>query len=170
MSIEVHWNQFCVFSGSECVLEDSRLFDTDLVQMALLGDSRPQLHLFEGPMVFENEDNNGETVEISTMVALKEKNAGKLSSHAWALQGFATQLNPTYAVRTNTNAERVCSLIARVFQVLLDVGTKPSPPAIHRLIRAMELRPNVGGVCGEIAVDRPFDSFTNVLIGAQHFE
>lgn len=97
-------NSETYFSGSARVLEGAQLYDEDLLQMALFGDSRPHLHLFEGPMLFEKEhqEEDEETIKINTMVALKETNSGKLSSHAWALKGFATKLAPTYTVCANT--------------------------------------------------------------------
>ena len=35
---------------------------------------------------------------------------------------------------------------------LLDVGTVPHPPAIHRMYRAFEENIQIAGACGEIAV------------------
>jgi chitin synthase len=56
------------------------------------------------------------------------------------------------------------------FVVLVDVGTKPCPSAISRLIYSMRRNNQIGGCCGEIAVDHPFRTLTNPVVSAQHFE
>ena len=151
--------------SAQAHLRSINLYDADAIAMGLLGDDRPTLHLFEGrvPLVVDGHkpDTDDGTLLSSTrgtdeaqmhmVVAIKENNSGKLSSHAWALEGIAGRLNPK-------------------FVVLVDVGTKPSPESIHRLIEKMESDAQVGGVCGEIAVDVPFNTLSNAVIGAQHFE
>ena len=49
--------------------------------------------------------------------------------------------------------------------VLLQDGS-----AIGMLIDAMDSNSQLGGVCGEICVDRPFASVQRVAVAAQHFE
>lgn len=66
-------------------------------------------------------------------MCVKEKNAGKLSSHAWLLSGLASLLDPQ-------------------FVVLLDVGTAPREGALAELVGHMQDDPDCGGCCGEIAV------------------
>jgi chitin synthase len=169
-------------------LHDMGLLDENLMGVALMGDSRPELHLFEGsvqltrPQYSErrtepggadtDDDTAGRELEslpsaerstssvkpkkvihvpMQLQIGIKEHNAGKLNSHSWAFHGLAMQMDPKYIV-------------------LVDVGTKPTPSAISRLLRAMEEHPNVGGCCGEIAVDHPFEFLTNPTVAAQHFE
>ena len=142
------------------------LFDANVMAMALFGDTRPSLHLFEGeiPLIYDQQKNEQMSrgfmsrpstadahTSMQVLVAIKERNAGKLSSHAWGLEGIGFQLDPSYVI-------------------LVDCGTKPTPSAIFLLVQEMERNRNVGGVCGEIAVDVPFEALGNVVIGAQHFE
>jgi chitin synthase len=56
--------------------------------------------------------------------------------------------------------------------VLLDVGTKPTPMSIYHLWKAFDLNSNIGGACGEIAVDtgRGCLKLANPLVAAQNFE
>ena len=88
---------------------------------------------------------------MQVVFALKEHNAGKLNSHEWYFNAFAEQIRPEYTV-------------------LLDVGTLPTKSAFYRLLTAMEINPQIGGTCGEIAVDKPIPHLCNWVIAAQHFE
>jgi chitin synthase len=97
------------------------------------------------------EPGRDEAVEVQVMLAIKEENAGKLDSHEWAFSGFAPQLNPKYIIT-------------------VDVGTKPTPSATFRLLSTMERNSHVGGCCGEIAVDHPFEYALDPVVSAQHFE
>jgi chitin synthase len=188
-------------------LDDMGLVDEKLMMVSLMGDSRPELHLFEGsvqvsrPQKQEQKQKQKQPVQppisqppqsqspqqrgakrqstfgrgrasivkaMDTMrgtasrqraifmpmqlqIAIKEHNAGKLDSHNWAMRGFAGQMQPKY-------------------MILLDAGTNPSPSAIHKLLKVMEMRPHLGGCCGEIAVDHPFEHLTNPTVAAQNFE
>ena len=51
---------------------------------------------------------------------------------------------------------------------MVDVGTMPSPHSFARLFDAMQLNPQLGGVCGEIAVRSP--RWYNLLEASQEFE
>ena len=51
---------------------------------------------------------------------------------------------------------------------LLDVGTTPLPGAIYKLYHALQTNPQIGGVCGEIAVRNP--RVYNLIEASQHFE
>jgi cellulose synthase/poly-beta-1,6-N-acetylglucosamine synthase-like glycosyltransferase len=90
-----------------------------------------------------------DTPPLQLALALKEKNGGKLDSHAWFFEAFAAQTDPK-------------------FVVLLDVGTVPAPASIFRLLRPMERDERIAGVCGELAAYRP--SLTNFVVASQHFE
>ncbi|KAJ3368813.1 Chitin synthase, class 2 [Allomyces arbusculus] len=89
-------------------------------------------------------------VPMQLLFCLKEANAKKINSHRWFFNAFAASLRPN-----------VC--------VLLDVGTKPQSKSIYRLWRAF-LNPQVGGACGEIAVEGNFWSMLNPIIAGQNFE
>lgn len=54
------------------------------------------------------------------------------------------------------------------YTVLLDVGTIAGDDSIYKLIRSMERNHQIGGVAGEIAVDKT--NWCNPTIAAQHFE
>ena len=51
---------------------------------------------------------------------------------------------------------------------LLDVGTQPLPGSIFKLYDALQKFPQIGGVCGEIAVRSP--RLQNFIEASQHFE
>ncbi|KAJ3362849.1 Chitin synthase, class 2 [Allomyces javanicus] len=95
---------------------------------------------------------DGGVVPVQILFCLKEKNAKKINSHRWFFNAFGPVLNPG-----------VC--------VLVDVGTKPRREAIYRLWRTFDTNPQVGGACGEIAVE--YDSIFHLIkpiIAAQNFE
>ena len=56
--------------------------------------------------------------------------------------------------------------------MLLDVGTKPKGTSIYHLWKAFDTDPDLGGACGEIAVDtgRACVQLVNPLVAAQNFE
>ncbi|KAJ3358961.1 Chitin synthase, class 2 [Allomyces javanicus] len=95
---------------------------------------------------------DGGVVPVQILFCLKEKNAKKINSHRWFFNAFGPVINPG-----------VC--------VLVDVGTKPRREAIYRLWRQFDTNPQVGGACGEIAVE--YDSLFHLIkpiIAAQNFE
>ncbi len=51
---------------------------------------------------------------------------------------------------------------------LLDVGTQPLPGSIYKLYDSLQRFPQIGGVCGEIAVRTP--RLYNFVEASQHFE
>lgn len=53
---------------------------------------------------------------LQVLIAIKERNGGKLNSHLWMFNGFAVQLNPKYLM-------------------LLDVGTVPREDSILKLYK-----------------------------------
>ncbi|KAM0788848.1 hypothetical protein ACM66B_002933 [Microbotryomycetes sp. NB124-2] len=95
----------------------------------------------------------GGVAPIQILFCLKEQNQKKLNSHRWAFNAFCQQLRPN-----------VC--------VLLDVGTKPSGTSIYRLWKEFDRHSNVGGACGEIAVDtgRGCSNLMWPIVAAQNFE
>ncbi|KAI9009778.1 chitin synthase-domain-containing protein [Gaertneriomyces semiglobifer] len=92
-------------------------------------------------------------VPVQVLFCLKEKNAKKINSHRWFFNAFGPMLKPN-----------VC--------VLLDVGTKPTSTSIFHLWRAFDADSQVGGACGEIAVDlgAGCSNLLNPLVAAQNFE
>ncbi|RHZ42904.1 hypothetical protein DYB26_011526 [Aphanomyces astaci] len=88
---------------------------------------------------------------LQALFALKEANAGKLNSHLWFFNAFCNQVDPDY-------------------NVLLDVGTLPTKSAFYKLLSTLEMKHDVGGVCGEIAVSCPIPNLWNFVIATQHFE
>ncbi|OQR89467.1 chitin synthase (Chitin-UDP-GlcNac-transferase) [Achlya hypogyna] len=88
---------------------------------------------------------------LQVVFALKEANAGKLNSHLWFFHAFCAHVDPVYTV-------------------LLDVGTLPTKSALYKLLGAMEVNEQVGGVCGEIAVSQPLPNLTSLIIATQHYE
>lgn len=63
------------------------------------------------------------------------QNGGKLNSHVWFFRLLCPLLRPRYCF-------------------LLDAGTVPEPQALLRLYASMEENKNIGGIAGEICVDR----------------
>lgn len=82
--------------------------------------------------------NPNDQKKLKVISCFKHLNGTKLSSHLWFFQGFCRQFNP-----------EIC--------ILLDVGTKPSPKGILKLIAAFEDK-NCGGVTGFMSVDANFQS------------
>eukprot|EP01138_Halocafeteria_seosinensis_P006487 gb/GECG01006631.1/.p1 GENE.gb/GECG01006631.1/~~gb/GECG01006631.1/.p1 ORF type:complete len:123 (+),score=11.79 gb/GECG01006631.1/:1-369(+) len=68
---------------------------------------------------------------LQLLVAVKEKNGGKLNSHLWVFQAFSRCLNPKY-----------CCLI--------DVGTCPRHTPIRYLYQSLEGNPQLGGCAREM--------------------
>lgn len=87
-------------------------------------------------------------VSGNLVIAIKERNGGKLNSHVWAFRGLLPMLNPEYVA-------------------LLDAGTVPRPTALLRLYADMEYDHDIGGCCGEIMVDQSQLSFVNPVVMAQ---
>ncbi|RHY31741.1 hypothetical protein DYB32_003216 [Aphanomyces invadans] len=143
--------------GTLAFLRDVGVFDEDAMNIMMVGVD-VQCHLFEFCVQLKKGKDIAESVTsqhlyppTQVVFALKEHNAGKLNSHEWYFNAFAEQIQPEYTV-------------------LLDVGTMPTARAFYLLLAAMELDPQIGGTCGEIAVDRPIPHLCNWVIAAQHFE
>ncbi|KAI9151149.1 hypothetical protein H9P43_009764 [Blastocladiella emersonii ATCC 22665] len=128
-----------------------------------VGEREVQAHIFEATVEtsFEGTPEDGTklvtgksstkgVVPLQLLFILKEKNAKKINSHRWFFSAVAESLKPD-----------VC--------LLLDVGTKPQPLSLYRLWRVF-LNKQVGGACGEIAVEGNFWSLLNPIIAAQNFE
>ncbi|KAI6101914.1 glycosyltransferase family 2 protein [Pisolithus sp. B1] len=92
-------------------------------------------------------------VPVQIIFCLKEKNQKKINSHRWFFNAFGPILQPN-----------VC--------VLLDVGTVPGTTSIYHLWKAFDIKSNVGGACGEIAVSKGKHGqyLFNPLVAAQNFE
>ncbi|CAK4677720.1 hypothetical protein LEN26_010192 [Aphanomyces euteiches] len=143
--------------GTLNFLRDIGVFDEDAMNIMMVGVD-VQCHLFEfcvqlkkGKTIADSVASKHLFPPTQVVFALKEHNAGKLNSHEWYFNAFAEQVQPEYTV-------------------LLDVGTMPTARAFYLLLAAMELDPQIGGTCGEIAVDRPLPHICNWIIAAQHFE
>lgn len=133
------------------------LFDEAVMNIISTGVDT-QLHLFERVVSLNKTtvDRRQTTIEtpfppLQVVFGLKEHNSGKLNSHLWYFNAFVHQLDPDYTC-------------------LLDVGTMPTKSAFYRLLYNMEINPQIGGVCGEIAVDQPLLNLTNFVVAAQHYE
>jgi hypothetical protein len=111
-------------------------------------ESNVQAHLFE--FTPQMRDSGGHYAKpLQVVLAIKERNAGKLDSHRWFFNAFAAQVMPTYTF-------------------LIDCGTAPRLDAIYKLYLRMEDNPRIGGICGEI---EPMGVPTfEVLVAAQSFE
>ncbi|KIK24230.1 glycosyltransferase family 2 protein [Pisolithus microcarpus 441] len=92
-------------------------------------------------------------VPVQVIFCLKEKNQKKINSHRWFFNAFGPILQPN-----------VC--------VLLDVGTIPGTTSIYHLWKIFDIKSNVGGACGEIAVlkGKYGQYLFNPLVAAQNFE
>nr|ADE62520.1 chitin synthase 1 [Saprolegnia monoica] len=130
-------------------LSNVGLYDEDVMNITSTG-VKVQCHLFEHSLQMTKE-NSIRFPPLQVTFALKEHNAGKLDSHLWYFDAFAEQVMPDYTV-------------------LLDVGTMPTKSSFYKLLTALEINAQIGGVCGEIAVDKPLPNMCNWVIAAQHFE
>lgn len=108
------------------------------------------VHLFERSIQMV-EDINQEAFyhPMQLLLAIKERNGGKLDSHNWFFNAFAEHLQAK-------------------FTVLLDVGTIPRDRALYKLYKTLRSDPCVGGCCGEISVHKP--ELLKPVIASQHFE
>ena len=66
---------------------------------------------------------------VNFMFAVKQRNDGKINSHRCFFEGICQLINPKYTM-------------------MLDIGTRPKPNSILRLVRNLEARPKCGGCCG----------------------
>lgn len=138
-------------ASSSCLdfLSGIGAFDEEIMTVTSVGVD-VQMHLFESTIQLVRDDNfESYYPPLQLIYALKEHNGGKLNSHLWFFNAFAEQLLPTYTV-------------------LVDVGTIPGPDSVYRLVRTMDRNHQIGGVAGEIAVEKP--NYFSVVIAAQHFE
>ncbi|KNE63326.1 hypothetical protein AMAG_08465 [Allomyces macrogynus ATCC 38327] len=101
--------------------------------------------------VYPGARNNEAVVPLQLLFCLKEQNKQKISSHRWFFNAFAQSLKP-----------EVC--------LLIDVGTKPLDKSIYYLWRVFHDDAQVGGACGEIAVEGTFLSMLKPITAAQNFE
>ncbi|KNE72597.1 hypothetical protein AMAG_17040 [Allomyces macrogynus ATCC 38327] len=101
--------------------------------------------------VYPGARNNEAVVPLQLLFCLKEQNKQKISSHRWFFNAFAQSLKP-----------EVC--------LLIDVGTKPLDKSIYYLWRVFNDDAQVGGACGEIAVEGTFLSMLKPITAAQNFE
>ncbi|EQC34234.1 hypothetical protein SDRG_08436 [Saprolegnia diclina VS20] len=144
-------------------LREIGVFNEDAMTIFSSG-AATQMHLFERTVRLAKDPHNKQSVIMSNnstigadypplqmVYALKEHNAGKLNSHLWFFNAFCNQVDPEY-------------------NILLDVGTLPTKAALYKLLATLEMKADIGGVCGEIAVSRPIPNLWNFVIATQHFE
>jgi chitin synthase len=140
----VHWSEVLVVacidgrermsaSMLDYVTHGLRLYDAGILTLAHRG--RPvTMHVFERTVELPRHAAQREYhFPLQLVLAVKERNGGKLNSHLWFFTGFCRQLDP-------------------LFCALLDVGTVPWPDAMGELVGELGARPDVAGACGEIRV------------------
>lgn len=93
---------------------------------------------------------------------------GRSNSHLWFFSAFCRHIAPEYVLVLARACK--CSLDVSPLRTLshdrrrpqlLDVGTVPRRSAMAMLVAALDANPQLGGVCGEIAVKEP--RYHNVL-------
>ncbi|CAH0475052.1 unnamed protein product [Peronospora belbahrii] len=129
-------------------LEAIGLYDEDLLTINSAGIGA-QCHLFEHTLQLSV--NGKSMLPIQTLFALKENKSSKLESHHWYFNAFAEQIQPEYTA-------------------VMDVGTMLTKSALYHLLLAFERNHQIGGACGQLTVDQPFDNLNNWVVSAQHFE
>ncbi|KAF0686055.1 Aste57867_22117 [Aphanomyces stellatus] len=142
------------------LLRDFGLFNEDVMTIFSTG-ANTTMHLFERTLRLAKDKKKVKLYHpshsdkcyppLQAVFALKEANAGKLNSHLWFFNAFCNQVDPDY-------------------NLLLDVGTLPTKSAFYKLLSTLEMKSDVGGVCGEIAVSQPIPNLWNFVIATQHFE
>ncbi|KAI9322292.1 chitin synthase 1 [Dichotomocladium elegans] len=125
----------------------------------MVGEKEVTAHIYEyttqisidPEMKFKGADKGMTPCQI--LFCLKEKNAKKINSHRWFLQGFGPLIQPN-----------VC--------VLIDVGTRPGSTSIYHLWKAFDINPKIAGACGEIRAmtGTAGVALLNPLVAAQNFE
>jgi chitin synthase len=147
--VELHVCQIMVYIIFLRVQHDLKIYDPTILRRVHKG--RPVVvHVFERSVELPKFKSRREYhYPLQLMLAVKERNGGKLNSHLWFFSGFCVQLNPKYTL-------------------LVDVGTIPHKDAIVNLYHTMEEDPQLGGACGEIVVRkaRPW----SLLDASQSFE
>ncbi|KAI9318694.1 chitin synthase 1 [Dichotomocladium elegans] len=140
------------------MLEAMGVYQSGVAKSAV--DNKPvKAHIYEftTQIVFDDQLNRKDAgqslVPVQILFCLKEKNAKKINSHRWFFNAFGPLLNP-----------EIC--------VLLDVGTRPGNVSIYQLWKTFNVRPNVGGACGEIRamLGPACRHLVNPLVAAQNFE
>ncbi|KAI7874287.1 chitin synthase 1 [Lichtheimia hyalospora FSU 10163] len=131
----------------------------DGVAKNMVGDKEVTAHIYEyttqlsvdPDMKFKGADKG--ITPCQMLFCLKEKNAKKINSHRWFLQGFGPLIRPN-----------VC--------VLIDVGTRPGGTSIYHLWKAFDINSNIAGACGEIRAmtGTAGVALLNPLVAAQNFE
>lgn len=129
-------------------LEAIGLYDEDLLTINSAGIDA-QVHLFEHTLQLSAK--NKSLLPIQAVFALKERRASKLDSHHWYFNAFAEQIQPEYTA-------------------VLDVGTMLTKAAIFHVLCSFETNRQLGGACGQLAVDEPLKNLSNWVVSAQHFE
>ncbi|CAK4709169.1 hypothetical protein LEN26_021087 [Aphanomyces euteiches] len=142
------------------LLSEFGLFNEDVMTIFSTG-ANTTMHLFERTLrlakdkkkvkLYHPSHSDSCYPPLQVVYALKESNAGKLNSHLWFFNAFCNQVDPDY-------------------NLLLDVGTLPTKSAFYKLLSTLEMKRDVGGVCGEIAVSQPIPHLWNFIIATQHFE
>lgn len=124
------------------------LYDEDFmtIQSAGIGAT---CHLFEHTLQLTV--NNKHLPPIQTVFAMKEQKTSKLDSHNWFFNAFVEQVRPEYTL-------------------IMDVGTMPTKSALYHLLYSFERNPQIGGACGQLAVEEPFKNLSNWVVSAQNFE
>jgi chitin synthase len=90
-------------------LEKLGLYSNDIVDKE---DESIQVHLFENSVdIHSSEALNQFHKPLKVWFALKEKNAGKINSHWWAIAGFADCWNPTYVFVSRIDRLCICAEI-----------------------------------------------------------
>lgn len=134
-------------------LERVGILDRAVPEFKHTGDLA-QVHIFSSTVAITSAA-SGAQIDMNVVFALKTRNAGKLDSHAWVIEGFVPCLRPE-------------------FLVFLDVGTRPRKSAIAMLVDEMRGDSTVAGCCGEISVESPWARAccggSPFVIAAQHFE
>ncbi|KAI9905543.1 hypothetical protein PsorP6_014241 [Peronosclerospora sorghi] len=129
-------------------LEAIGLYDEDLLTINSAGIGA-QCHLFEHTLQLSM--NGKSLLPMQTLFALKEKKSSKLDSHRWYFNALAEQIQPEYTA-------------------VMDVGTMLTKSALFHLLSAFEHNHQIGGACGQLTVEKPFENLNNWVISAQHFE
>jgi len=112
------------------------------------GAAQPGVHIFEHPFVRVHPAASAmEAMQV--VFCIKEKNAGKLSSHRWFFDALCKKLGPDIIY-------------------LIDAGTQPKSGSLEALRRSFQDFPNLGGCCGELKVFRP--KCLHLVNSAQQFE
>ncbi|CEP03269.1 chitin synthase [Plasmodiophora brassicae] len=133
-------------------MQDMGLINFDAMAASVSVDPEVALHCFETTATFFDVQDNVLLKPLQLIVAVKERNQGKLSSHWWFFERISRTFYPEYCI-------------------LLDIGTLPRHSTFHMFLCQFRKDENIAGICGQITTRTlTRTQLLNPIVAAQQFE